>query len=60
MDVQPTSSGGSVVTVTWDRTAANTRGRMNLAVIRLGGGRLLRWATAKSLGDVASSYGESP
>jgi len=59
MDIQPRATGGSAVTVTWDRTAANTRGRMNLAVIRLGGNRLLRWATEKSLTDVAKSYGEA-
>lgn len=56
MDVQPTPSGGSSVTATWDRTAANTRGRTSLAVVRLGGQRLLRWATERSLTDVASSY----
>ena len=55
-DIQPTPSGGSSVTATWDRTAANARGRMNLAVIRLGGQRLLRWATERSLSDVATSY----
>ena len=56
MDIQARATGGSTVTVTWDRTAANTRGRINLAVIRLGGNRLLNWATRKSLTDVASSY----
>ena len=59
MDVQPTPNGGSSVTVTWDRTAANARGWVNLAVIRLGGERLLRWATEKSLVDVARSYADS-
>ncbi|MGI9667462.1 MAG: hypothetical protein ACR2N2_10215 [Acidimicrobiia bacterium] len=59
MDIQPTPSGGSTVTVTWDRVAANARGRMNLTVIRLGGERLLKWATEKSLGDVGRSYGEA-
>ncbi|MGI9529873.1 MAG: hypothetical protein ACR2NG_09180 [Acidimicrobiia bacterium] len=58
MDIQPTPSGESTVAVTWDRTAANGRGRLNLAVIRLGGRRLLRWATEKSLVDVAGSYGD--
>ena len=59
MDIQPQRSGGSIVTVTWDRTAANTRGRLNLAVVRLGGTRLLKWATTKSLADVAKSYGDA-
>ena len=59
MDIQPTPSGGSSVTVTWDRTAANARGRVNLAVIRLGGRRLLRWATERSLVDVARSYADA-
>lgn len=53
MDIQPGSDGGSRIEVVWDRTAANLRGRLNLAVIRLGGERLLEWATRKSLGDVA-------
>ena len=59
MDIQSRPDGGSSVTVTWDRTAANTRGRVNLAVIRLGGTRLLRWATERSLEDVARSYDEA-
>ena len=59
MDIQPLATGGSTVTVTWDRTAANTRGRMNLAVVRLGGDRLLKWATQKSLADLARSYNKA-
>ena len=55
MDIQPGADGGSSVSVVWDRTAANTRGRVNLAVVRLGGNRLLAWATAKSLADVAAA-----
>ena len=58
MDVTPNGSGGSRVAVTWDRTAANLRGRINLAVIAVGGTRLLRWATHKSLRDVAKAYSE--
>ena len=60
MDIQPAPGGGSTVTATWDRTAANSRGRVNLAVIRLGGTRLLTWATKKSLDDVAKAYGDEP
>ena len=56
MDIVPNETGGSRVHVVWDRTAANLRGRVNLAVIRLGGTRLLRWATRKSLSDVAQAY----
>lgn len=56
MDIQPQPSGGSTVRITWDRTAANLRGRLNLAVVRLGGARLLKWATTRSLADVAKSY----
>jgi hypothetical protein len=59
MDVQPQASGGSAVTVTWDRTAANLRGWLNLAIVRVGGTRLLKWATTRSLTDVAKSYGEN-
>jgi hypothetical protein len=57
MDITPHGAGGSRVAVTWDRTAANLRGRLNLAVVALGGNRLLRWATRKSLSDVAKAYG---
>ena len=45
MDVTPNGTGGSRVAVTWDRTAANLRGRINLAIVALGRNRLLRWAT---------------
>jgi hypothetical protein len=58
MDIAPNEAGGSRVTVIWDRTAANLRGRINLAIIKLGGNRLLRWATRKSLADVAKAYTE--
>lgn len=56
MDITPHGGGGSRVAVVWDRTAANLRGRVNLTVIKLGGNRLLRWATRKSLADVARAY----
>ena len=56
MDIRPRPDGGSTVRITWDRTAANLRGRLNLAVVRLGGARLLKWATTRSLADVAKSY----
>lgn len=58
MDITPIAGGGSRVVVTWDRTAANLRGRINLAVVAAGGNRLLRWATRKSLSDVAKAYTE--
>jgi hypothetical protein len=58
MDINPTDAGGSRVAVTWDRTAANLRGRISLAVVAAGGNRLLRWATRKSLSDVAAAYAE--
>ncbi|NNC75752.1 MAG: hypothetical protein HKN93_09615 [Acidimicrobiia bacterium] len=56
MDISPNDEGGSRVAITWDRTAANLRGRVNLAIVRLGGNRLLGWATRKSLSDVAKAY----
>jgi len=59
MDAQSGSGGGSRVTVVWDRTAANLLGRVNLLVIRLGGNRLLRWATRKSLNDLAETHRDS-
>ena len=59
MDIQPQPTGGSIVSVTWDRTAANMRGWLNLVIVRLGGTRLLTWATARSLTDVAKSYSET-
>jgi hypothetical protein len=58
MDITSGREGGSRVAVTWDRTAANLRGRINLAVVALGGSRLLRWATRKSLSDVAKAYAQ--
>jgi hypothetical protein len=58
MDISPNAAGGSRVAVTWDRTAANLRGRINLAILAVGGNRLLRWATRKSLSDVAKAYAE--
>ncbi len=58
MDVVSNGGGGSHVAVTWDRTAANLRGRINLAVISIGGVRLLQWATRKSLSDVAKAYAD--
>ena len=57
MDIRPLPNGGSNVEVTWDRTSANVRGWLNLAVVRVGGTRLLNWATTRSLADVATSYG---
>jgi hypothetical protein len=59
MDIQPGPDGGSRLTVVWDRTAANLRGRINLFFIGMGGNRLLRWATRKSLDDVAKAYGDA-
>ena len=56
MDIVANGSGGSRIAVTWDRTAANLLGRINLAVISIGGTRLLGWATRKSLSDVAKAY----
>ncbi|MGA9596483.1 MAG: hypothetical protein WBV06_10020 [Acidimicrobiia bacterium] len=56
MDITPNGTGDSRVAVRWDRTAANLRGRINLAVVALGGNRLLRWATRKALSDVAKAY----
>ena len=56
MDIQPRDTGGSTVTVVWDRTSANAKGWLNLAVVRLGGKRLLTWATNRSLQDVAAAY----
>lgn len=58
MDVVSNGNGGSHVAVTWDRTAANLWGRINLAVISIGGVRLLQWATRKSLSDVAKAYAD--
>ncbi len=58
MDILSNGSGGSRVAVTWDRTAANLRGRVSLAVVAIGGNRLLRWATRKSLSDVAKAYAD--
>jgi hypothetical protein len=56
MDIKP-HGDGSRVDVVWDRAAANMRGRLVLAVIAVGGSPLLRWATHRSLADVARSRG---
>lgn len=53
MDITPLDNGGSRVAVTWDRTAANLKGRAALSVVAIGGNRLLGWATRKSLADLA-------
>ncbi len=53
MNIEPLHNGGTRVSVTWDRTAANLRGRLTLAVVAIGGDRLLKWATRKSLADIA-------
>jgi len=53
MDVAPLENGGSRVTVSWDRTATSLKGRIVLGVVRIGGNRLLGWATRKSLADLA-------
>lgn len=58
MDIVTNGHGGSRVGVTWDRTAANLRGRISLSVVSIGGNRLLRWATRKSLNDVARAYAD--
>ena len=58
MEVVSNGSGGSHVEITWDRTAANLRARINLAAISIGGIRLLQWATRKSLSDVAQAYAD--
>ncbi len=58
MDIQPREGGGATVHAVWDRTSANTKGWINLAVIRLGGNRLLTWATKKSLDDLVKYYGD--
>lgn len=44
------------MTVVWDRTAANLRGRISLVVVALGGNHLLRWATRRSLADIDRAY----
>ena len=53
MDITPLDNGGSRVSVVWDRTAANLKGRVALSMVAIGGDRLLRWATRKSLADLA-------
>jgi hypothetical protein len=53
MDIAPLDTGGSRVAVVWDRTASNLKGRVALGVVAIGGNRLLKWATRKSLADLA-------
>lgn len=49
MIVEPADGGGTHLTVTWDRTASNWRGRLYLLPVKLGGNRLLGWATKQAL-----------
>jgi hypothetical protein len=55
MDIRPLESGGSRVTVTWDRTAANLRGRLWLLPAKLLGPRLLSWATHQALEQIRAA-----
>ena len=49
MHLEPRDDGGTHLTVTWDRTPSNWRGRLYLYPIKLGGSRLLNWATRQAL-----------
>lgn len=49
MILDPSDGGGTNLTVTWDRTASNWKGRLYLLPIKLGGSRLLGWATRQAL-----------
>jgi len=53
MDVQARDGGGSHVSVTWDRTPSNLRGRLWLLGPALGGKRLLAWATRRALAQIS-------
>jgi hypothetical protein len=49
MVLNPTENGGTDLTVTWDRTPSNRGGRLYLFPVKLGGSRLLAWATRQAL-----------
>ena len=49
MLLDPAEGGGTHLTVTWERTASNWRGRLYLFPVKLGGRRLLGWATRQAL-----------
>ena len=49
MILDPAEDGGTRLTVTWDRTPSNWRGRLYLLPVKLGGRRLLGWATRQAL-----------
>lgn len=49
MRIEPNDDGGTHLTVTWDRTPANWRGRLYLFPVKLGGRRLLGLATKLAL-----------
>ncbi len=59
MVITPGRDGGSRVAVTWDRASKNLKGWLWLAGPRLGGQRMLRWATKQAL-RAAAQAGPAP
>jgi hypothetical protein len=54
MVITATPGGGTHVVVTWDRTPSNLKGWLWLLGPRIGGERLLRWATEQALKAIAN------
>ncbi len=59
MVITPNPDGGSHVVVTWDRTPSNLKGRLWLFGPKLGGNRMLRWATRQAIKTAAAAAGSS-
>jgi len=57
MDVVPRGDGGTRLSVTWERTPSNLKGRLYLGIAALGGRRLLTWATKQALGNIRAAPG---
>ena len=55
MDIRPLPDGGTHLTVTWDRSPSNLRGRLWLGGAAIGGRRLLTWATRRALETIAAA-----
>jgi hypothetical protein len=55
MVITPDDGGGSHVAVTWDRTSKNLKGWLWLLGPRIGGERMLRWATKQALRSAAKA-----
>ena len=57
MVITPHADGGSNLRVTWDRTSVGVKGFIWLLGARIGGRRLLTWATRRAADNIAKQLG---